>query len=51
MLKVEGAGAKAAIKTISASLKYWDVNRVYTYSFTTLGVKIGEVFDYEVKGE
>ena len=32
-----GAGAKAAIKTISTSLKYWGVNRVYTYSFATFG--------------
>lgn len=32
-----GAGTKAAIKTISTSLKYWGVNRVYTYSFATFG--------------
>ncbi len=32
-----GAGAKAAMKTISTSLKYWGVNRIYTYSFTTFG--------------
>jgi multimeric flavodoxin WrbA len=32
-----GAGTKAAIKTISTSLKYWGVNRVYSYSFATFG--------------
>ena len=32
-----GAGAKSAIKTVSTSLKYWGVNRVYTYSFATFG--------------
>ena len=34
-----GAGSKAAIKTISTSLKYWGVNRVYNYSFTTFGTE------------
>lgn len=34
-----GAGSKAAIKTISTSLKYWGVNRVYSYSFTTFGTE------------
>ncbi len=32
-----GAGTKAAIKTISTSLKYWGINRIYTYSFATFG--------------
>ena len=32
-----GAGTKAAMKTISTSLKYWGLNRVYTYSFATFG--------------
>lgn len=32
-----GAGAKSAMKTISTSLKYWGVNRVYTYKFATFG--------------
>lgn len=32
-----GAGTKAAIKTVATSLKYWGVNRVYSYSFTTFG--------------
>lgn len=32
-----GAGAKKAIKTISTSLKYWGINRVYSYSFATFG--------------
>jgi len=34
-----GAGSKAAIKTISTSLKYWGVNRVYQYKFTTFGTE------------
>ena len=32
-----GAGTKNAIKTISTSLKYWGINRVYAYSFATFG--------------
>ncbi len=32
-----GAGAKEAIKTISTSLKFWGVNRVYSFSFATFG--------------
>ena len=32
-----GAGTKSSIKTISTSLKYWGVNRVYSYSFKTFG--------------
>ena len=32
-----GSGTKEAIKTISTSLKYWGVNRVYSYSFATFG--------------
>jgi multimeric flavodoxin WrbA len=32
-----GAGSKAAIKTIKTSLKFWGVNRVYSYSFATFG--------------
>ena len=32
-----GAGAKDAMKTVSTSLKYWGVNRVYSYSFATFG--------------
>ena len=32
-----GAGTKNAIKTVSDSLKFWGVNRVYSYSFATFG--------------
>ncbi|MCX8128678.1 MAG: flavodoxin family protein [Clostridia bacterium] len=32
-----GAGAKDAIKTISTSLKYWGINRIYSFSFATFG--------------
>jgi len=32
-----GAGTKEAIKAVSISLKYWGVNRIYSYSFKTFG--------------
>jgi len=32
-----GAGTKAAIKTINASLRYWGINRVYSLAFATFG--------------
>lgn len=32
-----GAGSKAATKTIKTSLKFWGVNRIYTYGFATFG--------------
>lgn len=32
-----GAGTKSAIKTISTNLKFWGVNRVYSYKFATFG--------------
>ncbi len=32
-----GAGTKDAIKAVSISLKYWGVNRIYSYSFKTFG--------------
>jgi hypothetical protein len=32
-----GAGTRSAIKTISTSLKYWGVNKIYKYSFATFG--------------
>ncbi|MBC7321032.1 flavodoxin family protein [bacterium] len=32
-----GAGIKDAIKTIATSLKFWGVNRVYSFGFATFG--------------
>jgi multimeric flavodoxin WrbA len=32
-----GSGTKEAIKTVSTSLKFWGVNRIYSYSFATFG--------------
>ncbi|MBN2222451.1 MAG: flavodoxin family protein [Vallitaleaceae bacterium] len=32
-----GAGTKEAIKTISTSLKFWGVNRIFTYRYGTFG--------------
>lgn len=34
-----GGGAKDAIKSVSTSLKYWGVNRIFSYSFKTFGTE------------
>ena len=38
-----GAGTRAAIKTISTSLKYWGVNRIYSYGFAIMSEDWGKM--------